>query len=140
MSPDQLNPGSDPTVNVSVDHTSDVQSARVRHRCPQREFTTGPCVRQRVSVESKSAFFLCTPCFTGRLSDLLFLCRGFESRDRPRKRRVCLTSVAPWNPRNPRNPQMIKLIARFADFGSEHKLRDFEHRFGRSFRRFRKWP
>ena len=28
MSPDQLNPGSDPTVNVSVDHASDVQTAR----------------------------------------------------------------------------------------------------------------
>ena len=55
---DILNPGSDPTVNVSVDHASGVQTARVRHRCPQRELTTGPCVRQRVNVESKSADFI----------------------------------------------------------------------------------
>ena len=45
-------------MNVSVDHASDVQTARFRHRCPQRELTTGPCVRQRVSVESKSAVFI----------------------------------------------------------------------------------
>ena len=45
-------------MNVSVDHASDVQTARYRHRCPQQEFTTGPCVRQRVSVESKSAVFI----------------------------------------------------------------------------------
>ena len=41
-------------MNVSVDHASDVQTAR--YSAPLS--STGPCVRQCVSVESKSAVFI----------------------------------------------------------------------------------